>query len=63
MGLQISQETTREEKMSIYKALIASDPFLASPGMGGGHFYTCPNGHIYVIGECGGAMQVACKLH
>ncbi|KAF8588736.1 hypothetical protein K439DRAFT_1651802 [Ramaria rubella] len=24
-----------------------------------GHWYTCPNGHIYVIGECGGAMQVA----
>ncbi|KAI0092232.1 hypothetical protein BDY19DRAFT_929008 [Irpex rosettiformis] len=22
-----------------------------------GHFYRCPNGHPYVIGECGGAMQ------
>ncbi|GBF88382.1 hypothetical protein Rsub_01094 [Raphidocelis subcapitata] len=22
-----------------------------------GHVYTCPNGHVYVIGECGGAMQ------
>ncbi|GAA5992370.1 hypothetical protein JCM10908_000450 [Rhodotorula pacifica] len=24
-----------------------------------GHWYTCPNGHPYVIGECGGAMQVS----
>ncbi|EJF65241.1 P-loop containing nucleoside triphosphate hydrolase protein [Dichomitus squalens LYAD-421 SS1] len=22
-----------------------------------GHFYKCPNGHVFVIGECGGAMQ------
>eukprot|EP00033_Pygsuia_biforma_P004585 GCRY01005027.1.p1 GENE.GCRY01005027.1~~GCRY01005027.1.p1 ORF type:complete len:2003 (+),score=401.39 GCRY01005027.1:144-6152(+) len=22
-----------------------------------GHFYQCPNGHLYVIGECGGAME------
>jgi hypothetical protein len=24
---------------------------------GQGHWFTCPNGHIYYIGECGGAMQ------
>mmetsp|Transcript_10728 Transcript_10728/g.14600 ORF Transcript_10728/g.14600 Transcript_10728/m.14600 type:complete len:311 (-) Transcript_10728:215-1147(-) len=24
---------------------------------GEGHWFTCPNGHPYVIGECGGAMQ------
>ncbi|OAQ22439.1 hypothetical protein K457DRAFT_84860 [Linnemannia elongata AG-77] len=24
---------------------------------GAGHFFRCPNGHSYVIGECGGAMQ------
>ena len=22
-----------------------------------GHWFKCPNGHYYVIGECGGAMQ------
>lgn len=22
-----------------------------------GHYYKCPNGHIYAIGECGGAME------
>lgn len=21
------------------------------------HWYQCPNGHVYTIGECGGAMQ------
>jgi len=24
-----------------------------------GRFNECPNGHVYVIGECGGAMQEA----
>lgn len=23
-----------------------------------GHWYKCPNGHIYVITECGGANQI-----
>ncbi|XP_030749161.1 NFX1-type zinc finger-containing protein 1-like [Sitophilus oryzae] len=27
--------------------------------MSKGHWYKCPNGHPYVIGECGGAMQIA----
>ena len=26
-------------------------------GLGQGHWFTCPNGHPYFIGECGGAMQ------
>lgn len=24
-----------------------------------GYYYTCPNGHAYLIGECGGAMEVS----
>ena len=27
-------------------------------GLDSGHWYECPNGHPYVIGECGGAMEV-----
>ncbi|XP_060534908.1 NFX1-type zinc finger-containing protein 1-like isoform X2 [Cylas formicarius] len=27
--------------------------------MGQGHWFRCPNGHVYAIGECGGAMQVS----
>ncbi len=26
-------------------------------GLNSGHWYQCPNGHIYAIGECGGAME------
>ena len=26
-------------------------------GLSKGHWYKCPNGHFYCIGECGGAMQ------
>lgn len=26
-------------------------------GLTAGHFFTCPNGHIYAVGECGGTMQ------
>ena len=28
-------------------------------GMRGGHWYSCPNGHPYVIGDCGGAVIVS----
>lgn len=27
--------------------------------LGKGHFYKCPNGHFYLIGDCGGAMEEA----
>ncbi|CAG0889862.1 unnamed protein product, partial [Darwinula stevensoni] len=36
-----------EERVMILKAI----------NLGQGHWYKCPNGHIYAIGECGGAMQ------
>ncbi|KAJ7163577.1 hypothetical protein C8R43DRAFT_1171786, partial [Mycena crocata] len=35
-----------DEQMAVVRALNFSHV---------GHFYTCPNGHVYVIGECGGA--------
>jgi hypothetical protein len=44
------QRFTASEMKEILSAL-ASD-FRAS-----GHWYKCPNGHLYAIGECGGAMQ------
>jgi len=40
---------TREEKMEIHRAM-------ASEFRGSGHWYQCPNGHPYTIGDCGGAM-------
>lgn len=42
-GLGISEE----ERVQIVKAM----------GFPRGHWFKCPNGHIYVITECGGAMQ------
>lgn len=29
---------------------------LNAMGLGKGHWYKCPNGHVYAIGDCGGAM-------
>ncbi len=42
-GLGISEQ----ERVQIVNAL----------GYPRGHWFKCPNGHIYVIGNCGGAMQ------
>ncbi|CAH1264363.1 ZNFX1 [Branchiostoma lanceolatum] len=43
---QLSALTT-EQKAEIVKAI----------GLGKGHWYKCPNGHFYAIGDCGGANQ------
>ena len=38
---------TPEERKQIVSAV----------GLKQGHWYKCPNGHTYAIGECGGAME------
>jgi hypothetical protein len=45
----IKVELSKEERAMIVEAM----------GLGKGHWYKCPNGHPYAIGECGGAMQKA----
>ncbi|GJJ72575.1 hypothetical protein EMPS_04933 [Entomortierella parvispora] len=41
---------TKAEKMEVFRAISAT--------LGGsGHWYRCPNGHTYVIGDCGMAMM------
>lgn len=45
--LETLQIPTREEQIQIIKAL----------NMTAGHVFKCQNGHYYVIGECGGAME------
>ena len=32
---------------------------VAAVGLDKGHWYKCPNGHFYCIGECGGAMMTS----
>ena len=39
----------RKERREIVQAM----------GLSQGHWYKCPNGHIYAIGDCGGAMEEA----
>ncbi|CAG8442461.1 13677_t:CDS:10 [Ambispora gerdemannii] len=43
-------QLTKEQKLEIVRAM--QKEFLGS-----GHWYECPNGHPYTIGECGGAME------
>lgn len=38
---------TDEERVMIVKAMALPQ----------GHWYKCPNGHVYAIGDCGGAME------
>ena len=38
---------TAEEKQMIIRTM----------GLRAGHWYKCPKGHVYAIGDCGGAMQ------
>lgn len=32
---------------------------VAAVGLTAGHWFKCPNGHYYAIGECGGAMEIS----
>lgn len=43
---------TEEERVEIVSAM----------GLGKGHWFKCPNGHVYAIGDCGGAtMESKCS--
>lgn len=47
--LKASDILTKVERYLIVKAI----------GLRPGHWFKCPNGHFYCIGECGGAMQIS----
>ncbi|KAF9349803.1 hypothetical protein BGX26_011932 [Mortierella sp. AD094] len=47
---ELNAPLTKAEKLQVFRAMAAT--------LGGsGHWYRCPNGHTYVIGECGMAME------
>ncbi|XP_047991691.1 NFX1-type zinc finger-containing protein 1-like isoform X2 [Leguminivora glycinivorella] len=48
-AVKLSGIASREERAMIVRAI----------GLKAGHWYKCPNGHFYCIGECGGAMQLS----
>ncbi|CAG4965233.1 unnamed protein product [Parnassius apollo] len=47
--VKVSGIVTKQERDLIVKAI----------GLKAGHWFKCPNGHFYCIGECGGAMEVS----
>ena len=51
------QPVSVEEKRIVFDAMVSE----VGGGAGGfgGHWFTCANGHVYTIGECGGAMEEA----
>ena len=42
---------------------VERDQIVQAMGLGAGHWYKCPNGHVYAIGECGGAMEVGHSIN
>jgi hypothetical protein len=59
MALKAALEDLRKELKSAVKITDAERKMIVGAlGFKQGHWYKCPNGHIYVIGDCGGAMQV-----
>lgn len=71
--LEQTKKFTGEDEAAVKKALARLSSALPSSGLGiseaervqivgaigcpRGHWFKCRNGHIYVIGECGGAME------
>eukprot|EP00887_Chlorella_sp_A99_P008001 scaffold12.g8001.t1 len=54
------QDCSEAEMREVFQAMTQADSSLRSAGWNGaGHFFTCPNGHPYAIGECGGAMETS----
>ena len=57
-----SPQVTAEEMLSVLAAVAGRETSIYGGGDAlawlSGHLYQCPNGHLYTIGDCGGAMQM-----
>jgi hypothetical protein len=53
----ISSKLSKDELKMIWEAM--KRDIGSGVGSFGGHWYECPNGHVYTIGECGGAMETS----
>ena len=53
-----NSELTQGERQMISKAMTT----YCFEAVGIGSFYACPNGHVYVIGNCGGAVTQSLSL-
>ena len=55
-------KTTKEEETAVnsfIRELSTKYQVDGAVGLSKGHWYKCPNGHVYCIGDCGGAMEKA----
>lgn len=56
----VQQDTAAAEMAGVLQALFNAEfgaPYGSVASFMRGHLHQCPNGHFFVIGECGGAMQ------
>ena len=54
---KLAQEVDSKFDMKAEREMV-----MKAMNLSGGHFFKCPNDHIYAIGECGGAMEES-KCH
>ena len=57
--LQLVENTKKKLKELEFDAKKARKEAVEVLGLSQGHWFACPNGHPYAIGECGGAMEVS----
>ncbi|TPX32302.1 hypothetical protein SeMB42_g07637 [Synchytrium endobioticum] len=55
--LQELRKQREQERRMVVNAISAAENFHGYSNIG--HWFYCPNGHPYFIGECGGAMQIS----
>ncbi|GMH38367.1 hypothetical protein BSKO_06251 [Bryopsis sp. KO-2023] len=53
--LETLETSQASDILDILHAVLSADPNMGSATLGQGHLHTCPNGHVYFIGECGAA--------
>lgn len=59
IAAELSQQANATELVAVLAAVMRAEGGHSSlENFMAGHLYECPNGHLFVIGNCGGAMQV-----
>ena len=57
-AMQMMREMETNSRTQVINAMNQLDGYDYG-GSWSDHWYECPNGHPYFIGECGGAMQIS----
>eukprot|EP00427_Karlodinium_veneficum_P018125 CAMPEP_0169150294 /NCGR_PEP_ID=MMETSP1015-20121227/50089_1 /TAXON_ID=342587 /ORGANISM="Karlodinium micrum, Strain CCMP2283" /LENGTH=165 /DNA_ID=CAMNT_0009219383 /DNA_START=388 /DNA_END=885 /DNA_ORIENTATION=- len=56
---QLRLITAVKERITLEERRAVDSAMRSEGSLAGGHWYACPRGHPYYIGECGGAMQLS----